>query len=257
MTNSDYNEVIESIKRTICSKTTLESRGVDCYLVHTGFTFQDGDELHILLKKTNDRWILTDEAHTLMWLSYEDFTLTESRKGLLNKTLRSNNATMEEGRIIIDCTNRDAGQCLMYMIQAILQTADLLYLNRNNVRNSYNDDVKQMMRKLLGDRCEFDKHINNNGEDYLIDIYVEAKTPLYVFTISNKDHCKDAIISLMALGSEANLDFTSLIFIDQNAELGKDNLVKLTNRSDKTLYNTPDEELCRFLNRIDLHPIGT
>ena len=145
----------------------------------------------------------------------------------------------------------------MSMIQAILQTADLLYLNRNNVRNSYNDDVKQMMRKLLGDRCEFDKHINNNGEDYLIDIYVEAKTPLYVFTISNKDHCKDAIISLMALGSEANLDFTSLIFIDQNAELGKDNLVKLTNRSDKTLYNTPDEELCRFLNRIDLHPIGT
>lgn len=255
MTSSDIDRLAESMKKGICSKISLEPRGIDRYLIHTGFTFQDGDELHIVLKKVNGRWIITDDAHTLMWLSYEDFTLTETRKAMLDVTILSNNASFDNGSIYIDCTDKDAGQCLMSMIQAILQTADLLYLNRNNVRNTYTDDVKQLMKEVLGDRCVFDKRIQHGKEEYLVDVYVEAPTPLYVFSIPNNDRCKDAIIAILALGAEAKMEFTSLTFVDQTANLVRDNLVKLTNRTDKLLYDTPSDELRRFLGKAGVSPV--
>lgn len=254
MTDSDIDMMIESMKKSVCSRVSVEPRGVDRYLVHTGFTFQDGDELHIVLRKKDDKWILTDDAHTLMWLSYEDFNLSDTRKAMLDVTLSSNNVSFDDGRIYIDCTDRDVGQCLTSMIQAILQTADLLYLSRNNVRNTYTDDVKQLMREALGNRCEFDKHISRGGEDYVVDVYIDAPTPLYVFSVSNNDRCKDAIITILALSLEANIEFTSLTFVDQTANLGRDNLVKLTNRTDKLLYNIPSDELQRFLGKIDILP---
>lgn len=252
MTNSDISQIAESLKSGISSKISLESRGVDRYLIHTGFTFQDGDEIHLILKRKDGRWIITDEAHTLMWLSYEDFNLSETRRTMLDVTLSSNNVSFDDGRIYIDCTDRDAGQCLMSMIQAILQTADLLYLSRNNVRSTYTDDVKQLMKDTLGNRCEFDKHIRRGGEDYVVDVYVDAPIPLYVFSVPNNDRCKDAIITILALSLEANMEFTSLTFVDQTANLGKENLVKLTNRTDKLLYNIPADELHRFLGRAGM-----
>lgn len=252
MTGSDIDRMAESLKNSICSKISLEPRGIDRYLIHTGFTFQDGDEIHLVLKKKNDRWIITDDGHTLMWLSYEDLNLSETRRAILDVTLSSNNVSFDDGRIYIDCTDSNAGQCLMSMIQAILQTADLLYLSRNSVRNTYTDDVKQLMKDTLGNRCEFDKHIRYEGEEYVVDVYVDAPSPLYVFSVSNNDRCKDALITILTLSLEAKMNFISLTFVDQTANLGKENLVKLTNRSDKLFYNRPTDELQRFLERAGM-----
>ena len=252
MTSTDIVRMTESLRNGVCSTISLEPMGSDRYLVHTGFTLPDGDELHLVLKKKDGRWIITDDAHTLMWLSYEDFNLSETRKTILDVTLSSNNVLFDDGRIYIDCTDKDAGQCLMSMIQAVLQTADLLYLTRNNVRNTYTDDVKQLMSNALGNRCVFDKHIHYGEEDYMVDVFVEAPTPLYVFSIPNNDRCKDALITILTLSLEANMEFTSLTFVDQTASIVKENLVKLTNRTDKLFYNTPADELQRFLGRAGL-----
>lgn len=254
MTGSDIAEIREAIGRSYCSRTTLEPRGIDRYLVHTGFTFQDGDEIHIVLARRGDRWYLTDEAHTLMWLSYEEFNLTDTRRSALEVTLASNNVSFEDGRILVDCTGRDAGQCLMSMIQAILQTADLLYLDRTAVRNTYTEDVKRLMADALGDRCQFDKVITHNGEEYHVDVYVDSDTPLYVFSVSNTNNFKDVLITVLALGAEAKLDFTSLVFLDQNVKLGDNNKVKLNNHVDKLLYDIPVEGVNRFLVREGLLP---
>lgn len=126
MTDCVIDRLVESVNKGTCSEISLEPRGVDRFLVHTGFTFQDGDELHIVLKKKDGRWIITDDAHTLMWLSCEDPCLPETCRTLLDTTLSSNNVSFDDGRIYIDCTDRDPEQCLMSMIQAILQTVDVL-----------------------------------------------------------------------------------------------------------------------------------
>ena len=85
------------------------------------------DEIHLILKRKDGRWIITDEAHTLMWLSYEGLDISGTCWDVLDTALSSNSVSFDDGRMYIDCTGRDAGQCLVSMVRAVLRTADLLY----------------------------------------------------------------------------------------------------------------------------------
>lgn len=180
---ADADRIIAGMERAMCPGFSAEEIGRDTYLVHTGYTFQDGDELHIVLRRGEDGWMLTDNGHTTMWLSYEDFAVTESRRAVLMRTLSYNYARYDEGRIWMPLGEEDAGGVIKSMVQAILGAADLLYLNRQNVRSTFSDDVKAYFREMLGSRCEFDKKIGSadGNETYAVDIYVEGETPLMVF----------------------------------------------------------------------------
>lgn len=134
MTSIDIVRMTESLRNGVYSMITLEPMDADCYLVHTGFTLPDGNELHLVLKEKHGRWIITDEAHTLMWLSYEDLYISESHRKMLDLILSSNSVSFDDGRMYIDCTGRDAGQCLVSMVRAVLRTADLLYPDSDNVQ---------------------------------------------------------------------------------------------------------------------------
>ena len=111
------------------------------------------------------------------------------------------------------------------------------------------------MRSLLGDRCVFDKTISRGNENYSIDIYVDDPVPLCIFTIPNGDRCKDALITILALGTEAKMQFTTVIFMDPSADISKDNLVKLTNRTDKTFYSLPKPEVATYLKKSGVMPL--
>ena len=54
----------------VSAEIQLSADGKDRFLVSTPFHFNDGDQLAIVLKKMGDRWVLSDEAHTYMHLSY-------------------------------------------------------------------------------------------------------------------------------------------------------------------------------------------
>jgi len=66
--------VIENIERDfhkkVCSKLGLISEGINRFRIFTPFQFDDGDHLAIVLKRENGNWILSDEGHTYMHLTY-------------------------------------------------------------------------------------------------------------------------------------------------------------------------------------------
>jgi hypothetical protein len=63
-------EAIErNFKEKVCDKLTSE--GVNRYRVFTPFIFEDGDHLSIILKRENGKWMLSDEGHTYMHLTYD------------------------------------------------------------------------------------------------------------------------------------------------------------------------------------------
>ncbi len=45
--------------------------GKDRFRVFTSFMFDDGDHISIVLKKEQDGWVLSDEGHTYMHLTYD------------------------------------------------------------------------------------------------------------------------------------------------------------------------------------------
>lgn len=139
-------DVLDLLKQQYCSDLELEERSLNKYMIHTGYTYPDGDELHILLEKQDDAWCFTDDGHTMMWLSYSDFELTDTRRSLLEKTLRSNNVRIDDGVLYVSCSNRDydrLGACLRSMIQTEIQLTDLQYLEKDVVRDTFNEDLRQ------------------------------------------------------------------------------------------------------------------
>src|SRR3989304_3103161 len=65
-------ETIErDFKEKVCEKLKVASEGVNRYRVFTPFMFEDGDHLSIILKRENGKWMLSDEGHTYMHLTYD------------------------------------------------------------------------------------------------------------------------------------------------------------------------------------------
>lgn len=112
---------VNAIKKEICSNFEIEEKSDDRFIIHTGFTYHDGDELRIILEMTDEICKITDEGHTMMWFSYSDYTFTEMRMDLLNRILRSNDVQMEDGEIYIECPPQEIGRSLNSIIQALLQ----------------------------------------------------------------------------------------------------------------------------------------
>ena len=66
---------IKSIEQDFIEKVSEKIRvipdGRDRYRVFTPFRFDDGDHIAIVLKKEQDRWLLSDGGHTYMHLTYD------------------------------------------------------------------------------------------------------------------------------------------------------------------------------------------
>ena len=60
----------EEFKIRVCEQIDLEPEGEGRFLVSTPFSFDDGDHFTIVLRREGEGWILSDEASTLMHLSY-------------------------------------------------------------------------------------------------------------------------------------------------------------------------------------------
>lgn len=115
---------IYKITNALSPDDILEKKGSDRYMVHTGSTFSDGDEIHIILKRSDGHWILTDEAHTLMWLSYEGYEPSKDDLLRINAILDSHNASYDNGRIVLNCTG-DFEQSLESFKNIIMQVVKL------------------------------------------------------------------------------------------------------------------------------------
>ena len=80
-------------------------------------------------------------------------------------------------------------EALFNMIQAIMQTSSLIYLSRNNVVNTFLEDVRLMFRNSeIGNKCLFKKEVEVcDGDIIEPDVYIDLPTPTLVFGAHNTD----------------------------------------------------------------------
>lgn len=235
--------MISKIEMSIHSSVVFEELGIDEYLLHTGFTYPDGDELHIVLTLKDGGMVLSDEGHTMMWLSYEDFNMTDTRKRLFDKIIEQNNVEYDAGRISVLFTQAEnAGQAAYSISQAILQIADLRYLDRSNVASSFLDDMKtEILKTDLKDQCEFDKKIQlDNMEICEPDVYIDSKNPMLIFGVSSADRAKKTLIDVMNLKENQRLEFRVIVVIDDSVRISQKETKMLINRADKPVFGTKE-----------------
>lgn len=61
-----YNNTVCVLKSGLPPDVRIESEGINRFRVFTPFMFDDGDHYAIILKLVENKWLLTDEGHTLM-----------------------------------------------------------------------------------------------------------------------------------------------------------------------------------------------
>ena len=241
-------------KTSVCSNIELEALGVGEYLVHTGFTYSDGDEFHIVLDTKGERWSLSDEGHTFMWLSYEEFNWTETREDLLRRIISSNSVELNQDEIAIGFSPDDAGPALYSLIQAIMQVSDLRIMSTDRVANTLIEDLKEWFTSSkFSERCRFGQEIRTSKGSYSTDILIDGRTPIVVLGITNVLRCKEAMITMLGL-SEASLNYKFLIIIDEGADIPQKEESRAINRADRPIKGLNEEAkeiMERYIRDVD------
>lgn len=232
--------LIEDIRTSIRSVYDLEEIGSDEFLVHTEMYYDDGDEFHIVLKVEDGRYKLTDEGHTMMWLSYEEYNFTDVRMRLLDRIIGQNNVRLDDERINVSVDSvPELGPALASMIQAIMQTADMRHLSRSNVASTFMDDIRSAFESSdLSGMCEFGKRITiQTGETIEPDVFIGVERPVLVFGAYNSERAKEVIINLLLAGTLAG-EYRTVVAIDRDAAISQKDRDRLINKADRPIMGS-------------------
>jgi hypothetical protein len=191
-------------KEKVSDKVRLVSEGLQRYRVFTPFQFEDRDHLAIVLKSANGAWVLSDEGHTYMHLSYdmsEKDLQRGTREKIITNALDAFSVEDHEGELTLQVDNDRYGDALFDFVQALLKISDVAYLSRERVRSTFLEDFREFMAKTVpADRRQFDWHdpTHDAPGNYVVDCRINGlPRPLLVFALNGDDRTRDATISLL------------------------------------------------------------
>lgn len=218
------SDVVRSFREKVCDQVRLEQEGVDRFRVFTPFVFEDGDHLAIVLKRVDSKWLLTDEGHTYMHLTY-DIDERDLQKGnrqkIIGNTLSVFQVHDRDGELIIEIDEDQYGDALYSFTQALVKISDVSYLTRERVRSTFMEDFRTLLTESVPqDRREFEwyNQLKDPRNVYTVDCRVNGmQKPLLVFALPGDERTSIATISLLQF-EKWGTEFRSMgIFEDQEA----------------------------------------
>ena len=216
--------VEQEFQKKVSEKIRITPEGIGRFRVFTPFRFDDGDHLAIVLKQLDDRWVLSDEAHTFMHLTYdidEQDLLRVNRQKIISDALSVFRVEDRDGELMIDVPDQKFGDALYNFVQALLKITDVSFLTRERVQNTFDEDFRSLFTQLIpDDRRTFDWHDTRHDPEakYAIDCRINGMSrPVFVHALLNDAQTRDATITLHQF-EKWDIPFNSLaIFNDQEA----------------------------------------
>jgi len=229
--------IVHEFRRKVCEGIDLNSEGKNRYIVFTPFMFDDGDHLPILLKQENDKWLLTDEGHTFMHVSYDEINVEHgTRCKIIDTVLLGYGIKNIEGELIVNIENDNYGDALYSFIQGLIKITDISYLTRERVRSTFLEDFKNLLEtKVPEEKRMFDYSdpTHDPGRKYIVDCRVNGvKRPLFVFAIPNDDKCRDATITCLQYEKFA-IPFTATAIFENHEEINRRVLARFSDVCEK------------------------
>lgn len=251
------DSVRDEFKRLVCEQVDLKPEGEGRFRVLTPFRFEDGDHFGILLKHEGDRWILTDEANTLMHLSYwmDEEDLEEgNRQEIIEGALSVFSVHNRNGELIIPVSDNRFGNALFSFVQALTKVTDVSFLSRERVKSTFMADFKSFLQTHIPpETLTFDwthPQLDPKGL-YPVDCRIDGMKPsLFVYGLPVEGKVLNATINLLTF-ERWRLDFRSLGIFEDQAAINNRVLVRFTDVCEKTFSSLVGENSRRIQAYLD------
>jgi hypothetical protein len=237
--NIELSKVQDNLRNTVSAEVSLFGEGVDRYRVFTPFEFEDGDHFSIVLRKDNDSFIFTDEAHTIMHMSYDmDVSVLKkgSRQKILTNTIANFGLEENNGELFIKVKKYNFGASFYNFVQALVKITDLSYLSKEQVRSTFYEDFQALINESVPKKRiifnyahpEFDRE-----KKYVVDCCINGMPkPLYLFAIPNDSKCKDVMISMYQF-ERWNIKYNSVSIFDDQETINRRVLAQFSDIGEK------------------------
>jgi len=231
-------ELLKSeFKTKVCDEIDLEAEGIERFIVHTPFTFDDGDHFKIILKRWGMGWAFSDEGHTFMHLSYEDINLdTATRPEVIEKALFTYSVKNEGGELISVIDNGSYGDALFSFIQGLTHISDVAYLKWERVRSAFMGEFHTFIEETLPAEkviFEYQDPTHDPTALYPVDCYIKTETrPIFLFAILNDAKCRDTTIAIRYF-EEFDIPFSPVAIFQNQEEINRKVLARFSDVCEK------------------------
>ena len=233
------NAIETDFRRKVGESVRLTSEGIDRYRVFTPFLWEDGDHLAVVLKREANQWVLSDEGHTYMHLTYDleekDLQLGNRQK-IISNALSVFSVEDREGELRLLIPDGRYGDGLFSFIQALLKISDVSYLSRERVKSTFLEDFRSFMEATVpDDRRSFDWHDRQHDPEgkYAVDCRLNGMPkPLMVFALPSDDRVRDSTISLLQF-ERWRIPHRSLAIFEDQEEVHRKVLARFSDMCEK------------------------
>lgn len=226
------NEIIRSFREKVSAEIDLEGEGLDRFIVYTPFMFDDGDHYVVVLRREQDHWVLTDEGHTFMHLSYADVDLDSgARAKVVDQALAAYRVSRRVGELRLQVPADQFGDALFSFVQALSRIVATALWTRERVATTFYEDFRALMKETVPEgRLSFDYHDPVTDPDglYTIDCKINGiPRPCFVFAVANDDRAQKATIACYH-HEKHGVRFDATVVFDDQTQINRKALARLS-----------------------------
>ena len=221
------------------------------------FYYDDGDALHIAIEQLGENdFRVSDEGTSLMRLSY-DLNIEQinngTRKEVIDSLVDHYGVNDRIGEYIIRVDRDNLTDAIFRMMHFCIRIADIDFLNKQNVRNTFIEDFKREAHHYFSDDILkvdwFDKKHDESAQ-YSIDILIEKENAhIGIFPMHTNYQVMSNTITIHQLRTWG-YGFSYMGVVENERKVSESNIKKFTDVSSR-LYNLNEENSQRVFEDVD------